>query len=178
MDDRDTLTGLLNGRNLLERIQAAINEARAVARPLTLAEVDLDGLHDINRVHGWQVGDRVLKTFAEIASRFAEPTHQIVRFGHGNIFLVMPNTQAQSAWNTLEEIRKAFAATAFPATDGTTFTATLTAGITQLQPAMPDAEDLMRQSHRATYDAKRAGRNHVRIGGIPVRTNRVVAVPD
>ncbi|MGH2383483.1 MAG: GGDEF domain-containing protein, partial [Candidatus Limnocylindria bacterium] len=72
---RDPLTGLYNRRyfdEALDRMLAAHRRERLTGwRPLSAIVFDLDRFGVFNKEHGHQVGDQVLKAFAEVlASRF------------------------------------------------------------------------------------------------------------
>ena len=62
---RDGLTGLLNRRAMMERLQGM---SRA-GRPLTLALADLDRFKQINDEHGHAAGDRALQAFGRSAEQ-------------------------------------------------------------------------------------------------------------
>jgi len=56
----DPLTGLANRRAVEERLDSLLDPAAPPRGPLTLLLADVDGLKDINDVHGHHVGDRAL----------------------------------------------------------------------------------------------------------------------
>jgi diguanylate cyclase (GGDEF)-like protein len=69
----DPLTGLANRRAVEERLDALLDPAAAPAAPLTLLLADVDGLKDINDVHGHHVGDRALCRVGEALVAAAAP---------------------------------------------------------------------------------------------------------
>lgn len=98
LSERDTLTGLINRRNLIEKIEAVRNSSKGL---FAIMMVDLDRFKPINDIHGHHVGDIVL---VEIAKRLvfkAGDKGLVARLG-GDEFIV-----AYPARSQIEIIRKA-----------------------------------------------------------------------
>ena len=62
---RDPMTGLLNDRGFMPRLEAAVDAARSGQRAAALLSLDLDGLWKVNQTWGEAVGDEYLKASAQ-----------------------------------------------------------------------------------------------------------------
>ena len=60
--NRDPLTGLLNRRGL----QNAVSSLRKEDMPLAVCLLDLDDLKKVNDAYGHDIGDRMLRAFADL----------------------------------------------------------------------------------------------------------------
>ncbi len=61
----DMLTGLPNGRALTVRLDESLSRARAEGWPLPVVLLRVDDLREVNRQHGWLVGDQLLLWLAD-----------------------------------------------------------------------------------------------------------------
>lgn len=82
----DDLTGALNRRALLERL----DEVLARGRPVTLVLCDLDGLKAINDRHGHPIGDAALRAFVNLVSSNLRASDVIGRIGGDEFALILP----------------------------------------------------------------------------------------
>ena len=84
--ETDLLTGLLNKLSFEERCKEYIDKKMAGAK-CTMFIMDLDNFKLVNDKHGHQVGDEVLKTFADILQGYFHPDDLIGRIG-GDEFMI------------------------------------------------------------------------------------------
>jgi diguanylate cyclase (GGDEF)-like protein len=103
----DALTGLYNRRHLEEVLREAFAAARRYRHPLSVALIDLDRFKWVNDTLSHQVGDEVLRTAAEIFTRFTRAADVVARYGGEEFVLVMPQTDLQGARAVCERIREA-----------------------------------------------------------------------
>ena len=82
---RDFLTGLLNRRGL----DAAMDALRQEDMPTAVYLFDLDNLKQINDEKGHEVGDVVIRTFADILRRYARDTDILCRYGGDEFLLIL-----------------------------------------------------------------------------------------
>lgn len=82
----DDLTGALNRRALLERLDDEV----ARGRPVTLVLCDLDGLKAINDRHGHPVGDAALRAFVDVVSANVRAYDVVGRIGGDEFALILP----------------------------------------------------------------------------------------
>jgi diguanylate cyclase len=150
---RDALTNLPN-RRAIDRELEKIAEA---GKLLSVAFCDIDHFKAINDKYGHAVGDRVLKVVAETLAETLNP-HTVGRFGGEEFVVVLPETDAASAFALVEQARTALSQRHFRVRDTdepigqVTFSAGIAMTKTDPQGALREADDLL-------YEAKRTGRN-------------------
>lgn len=155
----DNLTGLLNHTRIKEQLSKEL--ARAIRRetPLAFAMVDLDDFKGVNDTYGHPAGDRVIKTLARLFKQRLRRSDYVGRYGGEEFAVIMPESTAEDAKRTLDEIRIAFGRISQVALNGT-FRASFSAGVAAF-PEIDDSIDLTYWADQALYDAKQAGRNRV-----------------
>ena len=161
LTDRDSLTGLLNHTNILRTLD---REAMAAARtnaPLAVAMLDLDRFKDINDTYGHAVGDQVIIRITHLLRNRLRRIDYVGRYGGEEFAIVMPNTDAATAKDVLDELRAAAGAIDHHA-DSKAFTVTFSGGIAAF-PKFAEPIKLVEAADAALYRAKGAGRNRVEI---------------
>ncbi|MBA3740442.1 MAG: diguanylate cyclase [Chloroflexi bacterium] len=162
---RDPLTGLYNRRHFdeaLDRMLAAHRRERLTGwRPLSAVVFDLDRFGNFNKEHGHQVGDQVLKSFADVlASRF-RASDLVARIGGEEFIVVIDGAGREDAVRVADEVRGLLAERSVRAENGTPLQVTVSAGCAELDPDDPTRESLLRIADVALFMAKRAGRDRV-----------------
>ena len=94
---RDELTGLLNRRALVERLDEEIARAKRHETPLSLIYADIDEFKDVNDRFGHGVGDEYLIQVAEALTITVRPTDHVARMGGDEFVVVLPDTDAPGA---------------------------------------------------------------------------------
>jgi GGDEF domain-containing protein len=89
----DPLTGVLNRRSLVERLEAACLRARARGLPIALLFIDLDHFKEINDSKGHQAGDACLKAIIDPIHAELRQSDVIGRYG-GEEFVVILSSAA------------------------------------------------------------------------------------
>jgi diguanylate cyclase (GGDEF)-like protein len=85
---RDSLTGLLNRRVFLDRLEHALAQVRRSHQPLALLFIDLDRFKAINDLHGHAAGDAVLQTLAQRLLALVREADTVARIG-GDEFVIL-----------------------------------------------------------------------------------------
>lgn len=161
---RDPLTGLYNRRHFdeaLDRLLAAHRRERVGSpRAVTAIVFDLDHFGAFNKQHGHQVGDAVLRLFADVLrSRFRE-SDLVARLGGEEFIAVLDRASLDDAIGIADEVRATLAGRHVRADDGE-LRVTVSAGCAALDPAEPTRAALLRTADVALFMAKRAGRDRV-----------------
>lgn len=162
----DSLTGLLNRRAFAELAEREIERARRFHHPLSLIAIDLDRFKAINDGHGHAVGDAVLEHFARVASAQLRSLDAIARLGGEEFVILLPETDAQGAFQLAERMRLAVAAHPLPR-DGEALRYTASFGVAGFEPRQPVLERWLARADAALYEAKGRGRNRVELAPGP-----------
>ncbi|HWS03916.1 MAG TPA: sensor domain-containing diguanylate cyclase [Gammaproteobacteria bacterium] len=153
---KDPLTGCLNRRGLFERLNAAFDKAKQSGGKLSCVMCDIDNFKVINDTHGHNVGDRVIRTVADVLRSGARESDVIARYGGEEFCLMLPGLSLQLGSELAERLRRVLAGLD---TDGIKVTASF--GVSSMEVLPADAEGLLKQADVALYRAKRSGRNRV-----------------
>jgi diguanylate cyclase (GGDEF)-like protein len=78
---RDALTGMLNHGAVVAHIAEAVDTARAKARHITVALIDIDNFRLFNDTHGHESGDAVLLLVADLVSNLESEATISGRYG-------------------------------------------------------------------------------------------------
>ncbi len=152
----DPLTGLANHRTFHERLAAEVGRAKRTGRGVALVLMDLDHFKRVNDHHGHQTGDRVLEHAARVMRDETRSGELIARVGGEEFAMLLPDADVDEALRAAERIRRAIAATDFPAVGRMT----VSAGVCDMAHA-EDAGTLYRLADGALYWAKHRGRDRV-----------------
>ncbi len=154
----DPLTSLLNRRAFGDFAQRMVRRS-GLRDPMALLVLDLDHFKQVNDQHGHEVGDRMLKAFAEASEDSVRPTDQLFRMGGEEFCFVLSSTSLDEAIAVAERIRRAFEGVAVETASGPAAT-TVSIGIAATSFAI-DIEVLLAAADAAMYEAKSRGRNRV-----------------
>lgn len=159
---RDPLTGAYNRRFIETALELFVADAAREDRPLTLMGLDLDGLKRINDTYGHSVGDEVLRDFAYDVREAVRGRDVVARIGGDEFIVVLPGTDKREAVAVAQRLRESMKERnqRWPETAVTT-----SIGIAQWEPGW-DAMELVAEADSALYEAKRAGRDHVKVAGL------------
>jgi diguanylate cyclase (GGDEF)-like protein len=155
----DSLTGLANRRSFDEQLQREIERARRYGHALGLLLVDLDHFKRVNDGAGHAAGDAVLRIVAEVMRARARGTDLVARLGGEEFAVLLPETSAEGARISAEQLRQAVAGHDF--SEARVGSVTLSVGVALWRHG-DSSDDLLRHADQALYRAKAEGRNCVR----------------
>jgi two-component system cell cycle response regulator len=168
MAHTDSLTGLPNRRAIEEWANRQLRGAARHGYPLWVVHADLDSFKTINDGFGHEAGDQVLREFATILKENVRASDISGRTGGDEFILVLTHVQEDQIQLTVERLRARFASKKF-AFGGQSISITASFGACGFQGKKPpELSDLVRQADKALYDAKRAGRNQIKIETLSV----------
>jgi diguanylate cyclase (GGDEF)-like protein len=155
----DPLTGLLNRRAFGDFAERMGRRRASVRSATALLVLDLDHFKEVNDRFGHETGDRMLKSFADVAEGCMRPTDQLFRMGGEEFCFVLPETALADAVAVAERVRRSFEATQVETPHGPA-SATVSIGIAATHFAV-SIEVLLAAADAAVYEAKARGRNRV-----------------
>jgi diguanylate cyclase (GGDEF)-like protein len=145
---RDPLTGLGHQRTFNEHI------ARSTPGRTALIAIDVDNFKTINDSRGHAAGDAVLIQLARALSAALRPDDQLFRTGGDEFVAVLEVESPEQATGVAERLLRAAHGAG----------CTISAGVCVRAPG-EEAPRTLRRADAALYEAKRRGRNQVRLCG-------------
>ena len=159
----DPLSGLLNRRTLLARLEELRQQAQRSGEPLCLVACDIDEFKSVNDLHGHDRGDLVLCQTAEAISAELRSFELAYRLGGDEFLIVLPGADLPGGVVVAERLR---AATEQRRPGGLPITVSI--GVAVAHGPDIDCADLLARADEALYDAKDHGRNRVAAPGADV----------
>jgi len=158
----DQLTGLFNRRYMSRHLGTLISNAANTGKPVSFLILDIDFFKKINDTYGHDVGDDVLREFANRVSHNVRGIDLACRYGGEEFVVVMPDTDMTFAYMVAERLRQSVADIPFKiSVPPCQLTVTISIGVTASEGSADTAEALLRRADQALYRAKRDGRNRV-----------------
>ena len=158
----DPLTGLVNRRVLVERLQTEVERARRYEGSVTVLMIDLDHFKRVNDQHGHLVGDEVLKQVGDLLVSAVRSVDLVSRYGGEEFVILLPETPSMGAATFAERIREKLEQFPFINAAGDRLSITASVGLAAFPgPRIETVEDLLARADEALYRAKAAGRNRV-----------------
>jgi two-component system cell cycle response regulator len=158
--NHDALTALPNRRYFERRFPREFERAVGQHRALALAMMDLDFFGEVNRKFGFQTGDKVLRSFADIATANVRSLDWIARVGGEEFWLVTPDASLDVGAQVAERIRASVEAAKIESLGQEHVPLTVSIGVVQL--SRDDTPGtLMGRANNALRKAKEGGRNRV-----------------
>jgi diguanylate cyclase (GGDEF)-like protein len=161
----DPLTGLSNYRHFHDLLNLEVQRARRMGYPVGLVIMDLDYFKQVNDRHGHPIGDHALALVADLLRSRLRRTDVLGRLGGEEFGAILPGATLHEVEVVAEKVRHAVEALP-PLRGGMTAAptpVTLSVGGASLAADVVDAELLVSCADRALYEAKRNGRNQVRL---------------
>lgn len=156
----DSLTGADSRRAFLQKLDHAVERAREGARSCLLL-IDIDHFKAVNDHYGHGAGDRVLTGFVERLSAGMDGDESIGRLGGEEFAILMPGRDLDEASRRCERLR-ALLREPIAAGGGLEIAVTFSAGLIELQ-GQAERSAMLEAADAALYQAKRSGRNCVRL---------------
>ncbi|MEZ0261647.1 MAG: PleD family two-component system response regulator [Alphaproteobacteria bacterium] len=167
----DSLTGLFNRRYLMVHLEKLINKNVETKKALCVVMLDIDHFKKINDTHGHQVGDEVLKTFADRISQRLRSFDLVARLGGEEFVVILPDISLDMAMQVTERLRNGIAREPFKTSSPHgPLTVTVSCGAVMIDGEKVQVEEALRRADDELYRAKEGGRNRTYFAGHGVVT--------
>jgi diguanylate cyclase (GGDEF)-like protein len=168
MATTDALTGLFSREYFMQHFTDTFRRSTRYHRPFSLMMLDIDDFKAINDTHGHPVGDTVLERAGRVIMDVVRQEDYAARYGGEEFAVLLPETSPADARHPAERLRKKLEAHRFTAGD-TAFSVTISIGIAGYPDDGSSMEELVEHADRALYQAKRSGKNTVRVYHTEIR---------
>jgi two-component system, sensor histidine kinase LadS len=158
----DPLTGVLNRRSLIERLDAACMRARARGLPIAVLFIDLDHFKEINDSYGHAAGDACLAAIIGPIQSELRQSDVIGRWGGEEFIVLLSSADTAAAHPIAERILERVADVRVDGF-GKPIHLTCSIGVAASDTLGVWGEKLIAHADAAVYAAKRSGRNRVQV---------------
>ncbi len=155
----DPLTNLPNRLLFSERLQEAILESQRLQVMMAVVYLDLDGFKQVNDQHGHAVGDQLLVILAKRMKNTLRHGDTLSRLGGDEFAAILRNfKEKEEAITILQRLQQVAATPIYLGNHQLQVSASI--GVT-FYPQQEEifADQLLRQSDQAMYQAKQSGKN-------------------
>ena len=104
--DKDALSGLYTSRHFMELAKGECERAKRYKRHLTILLLDIDNFGRINDFYGYDIGDNVIDTTAQIIKKNLREIDLIGRYGADEFILLLPETDLFGAATVAERLHQ------------------------------------------------------------------------
>jgi diguanylate cyclase (GGDEF)-like protein/PAS domain S-box-containing protein len=168
----DSLTGLINRRAFVARLERVLTERAAQGTHHAVCHLDLDNFRLVNETGGQAAGDRLIQQTARLIQANLSDRDLVAHLGGDSFAVLFRDCPPSRAHNLAEEIRHAVRGAPF-VSDGRTFSCRASIGLVAIGPDPVDpvallrdagagsAAALMRDADAACVVAKEKGGNRI-----------------
>lgn len=168
MHDLATLDGLTGAYNRLffnDKLQEEYKKAQEKGHDLSFIILDIDHFKKFNDTYGHLFGDLVLKSLSAFIMKTLRKEDVFARYGGEEFVILMPYTTLEQAKEKAEDLR--IGVSQLNITDRVVSTSiTISIGVSTYPETAGKSQELISTADDALYEAKRAGRNLVRVAKV------------
>jgi two-component system cell cycle response regulator len=159
----DDLTGVYNRRSMFHHLEAELSRCRRYGRSLGVLMADIDHFKRVNDEHGHLVGDQALRWVATTLQNELRSMDFLCRYGGEEFCAILPETNRPGVARAGERLRAAIERTLFEH-DGIQMSLSVSiGGASWAAEESTEFPDLLARADAALLEAKRGGRNQVRV---------------
>jgi diguanylate cyclase (GGDEF)-like protein len=161
----DFVTGISNRRRFEEALDSEWRRHKRDHQPMSLIMIDLDHFKDFNDSYGHQAGDQALRAVAQsLAGLLKRPGDIVARYGGEEFVALLPNTDVQGACLVAKQFSISVRNLAIPHRGSPMGNLTISQGVSTSELDLKmEPSDLIRLADQALYQAKKEGRNRLKI---------------
>jgi diguanylate cyclase (GGDEF)-like protein len=159
--NRDVLTGLLNRKGFIQAATRELQNSLTVQKPMSFIMFDIDHFKQVNDQYGHDIGDEVLVSFSNILSENIRAEDILCRYGGEEFLLIMPNSNAEQAFQKSEELRQIVQSASIVVDSKVNIHITFSGGIACFPDEGETLRELIKKADIALYESKRMGRNKI-----------------
>ena len=160
----DELTNCINFRWIMEILENEVKRCMRYHKEMAVVMIDIDHFKNINDVYGHQVGNKVLKQFAEAVKNNVRDCDIVGRYGGEEFLIILPEAEHKSALVLLERIKGKISEMQLPVLSGYEKirpSLHFSAGIAYFPLNGKNIQELINVADRTLYQAKSAGRDRI-----------------
>lgn len=157
MATHDSLTELLNRRELLVQVSGILSQKPRTGENVGVLFVDLDNLKRINDNYGHGVGDEVIVTVAQRIRSRLRAADVVARFGGDEFVVVLPAVHSAENVERIATVLHEAVREPIAAGDVLVHASLSIGGV--IVPPGSDPDEVLRRADEALYRAKREGRD-------------------
>lgn len=159
----DPLTSLYNRRYLEVHMEKLLQKNKEHNKTLAVLVIDIDHFKNVNDTHGHNIGDEVLKIFADRLKSNLRSFDLVARLGGEEFVAILPDVSERRAYMIAERLRTSIADEAFHCAPGDgeqkTLNVTTSLGGALINSGEHTTEEVLGRADKALYQAKEGGRN-------------------
>lgn len=163
----DPLTGLYNRRYLEVHLEKLIESNARSNKALGVIMMDIDHFKSVNDTHGHNVGDEVLKVFAERIKDNLRSFDLVARLGGEEFVAILPDVSPQRAYIVAERLRRSIAEVPVVCgAEGGLLNVTTSIGGAIINNGGHSIPAVLERADKALYEAKHGGRDCTYFEGV------------
>ena len=155
---RDSLTGLLNYRAFLQRLDIELNRATRNDNSLVIIIIDVDKFKRINDTFGHAAGNEALKEIADLIRSSVRSIDVVARYGGEEFIIVLTDSDLNRAEQIADRIVNKISDHIF-LFDEQRMRITISAGLAEYPKDSDQVQKLIEAADKAMYNAKKHGGN-------------------
>jgi diguanylate cyclase (GGDEF)-like protein len=150
----DALTGLLNRRAILDRLDHQIAIGERTSDAVSVLLIDLNGFKHVNDTFGHLAGDAVLIEIARFLQLSLRPADLVGRYGGDEFLAVLPHTDIVQAISVRDRLMEQVRQFSITLADGAIVTPTFAVGFAAYPAQGQTRTALIEMADRVMYESK------------------------
>jgi diguanylate cyclase (GGDEF)-like protein len=157
----DGLTGLANHKRFYEILERELWRAKRYNEKISAIMIDIDNLKMVNDTYGHRVGDKVISEIGRIIKSCIRQIDTAARYGGDEFAVILPNTNLEDAKLVAGRMVEGVA-NSFVDIKKNQVQLSISVGL-GIYDSDSSPEDITSRSDQALYDAKKAGKNTLKV---------------